>query len=195
MLLGGIFVIKEGYFSVQGILAENIVPGPLVENKDGTVSVLEPEPCFNCGSTDLELITNEIYEPALFSIRCTKCLHSVPVEMQDYAYFSNEGFINAVKTWNCFCTYYHLVKSGILENTDLPASDSLYQPDSDRFDFSKIKALSNYSLTEKMRIMTNERIRAKYWEERGIEPEETYPISLSDMSKLYPVKNYPDSTK
>lgn len=43
-------------------------------------------------------------------------------------------------------------------------------------------------------LTEEERIRAKYWEDNGIEPEETYSISLRDLSDLYPVKNYPSSS-
>lgn len=43
-------------------------------------------------------------------------------------------------------------------------------------------------------LTEEERIRAKYWEDNGIEPEETYSISLRDLSDLYPVKNYLSSS-
>lgn len=43
-------------------------------------------------------------------------------------------------------------------------------------------------------LTEEERIRAKYWEDNGIDPEETYSISLRDLADLYPVKNYPSSS-
>lgn len=41
-----------------------------------------------------------------------------------------------------------------------------------------------------IKLTEEERIRAKYWEDNGIEPEEIFKVSLEDLANLYPVKDY-----
>lgn len=153
MLLGGIFVIKDGSINVIGAFIDNSVPYVVEKNEDGSKNILKAEPCYNCGSEDVELIENPMYEPSLYHIRCSKCGCCVPEEIQDYTHFHDDGLVAAIKTWNIYCSYQEIIKS------------------------------QEYSSRE------------NYWNDHGIEPEETYQVNISDMARLYPIKNYPYTNK
>lgn len=142
MFVGGVSVIREGYYSYYGALFEIIVPGPIIENEDGTTSFLEPKPCFNCGSTDLELITNEFYDTPLYSVRCTKCLYSVSEDIKYYADSEKEGFLKAVEHWNIFCNFYYRAKNGYCDDDDFPTDKELYQPNNLHNTIAMLKAMS-----------------------------------------------------
>ena len=58
-----------------------------------------------------------------------------------------------------------------------------------------VKSWNIHCLRQEFTSQESYSSRENYWKDKCIEPEETYPISLSDMSTLYPVKSYSDTSK
>lgn len=107
-------MIKDGVINVFGAFVDNNIPYVVTKDENGNEEKLFAEPC-KCDCKDVELVENAMYEPSLYSIRCTKCASSVPEELQDYAYFHEDGLVAAVKTWNAYRMREKLVESGELK--------------------------------------------------------------------------------
>lgn len=116
-------MIKDGFVYVYGAFIDNQIPYVVTTDENGNEEKLYAEPC-KCGCEDVELVENAMYEPSLYSIRCANpdCGRTVPDEIQDYAYFHDDGLVAAVKTWNAYRMNEDLFEAGVLVE-DVPEAD------------------------------------------------------------------------
>lgn len=116
-------MIKDGVIYVFGAFVDNYIPYVVTKDEEGNEEKIFAEPC-KCGCKDVELVENAMYEPSLYSIRCSnpECGCTVPDEMLDYAYFHDDGLVAAVKSWNAFRMREELIKSGFL-NEEVSAEE------------------------------------------------------------------------
>lgn len=112
-------MIKDGYINVLGSLVQDKVEK--VFDTDGQEIVLDP--CPLCGGHDQELISEDIYEPSGYRLKCANpdCAFEVPEEIMDHAYFHDDGLRAAAKTWNAHASLVEVVNSGeLIPHDDIP---------------------------------------------------------------------------